>query len=317
MLSKLTDWFKSAKKILIIFHEFPDGDAIASSLALAASLRKIGKQADVVCRDIIPDVFKFLPGVNSIRQDFILADYDLVCAVDCGDIKRTGFAERIKIFASKKRKLINIDHHKRSDLHKLANLNYTDDNAAASVLLVEKIIKSLGVRIDRNMATLLLTGIYTDTGGFQHSNTCPKVYGLASQLLAHGAQLKKISYNISLNKKVSSLKLWGLVLTRARVNNCGIALSYITLNDIEKCGACHEDLAGVVNVINSIPESRLSILFTEVPDDKIKASIRTENNSVDVAKFAQYFGGGGHKKAAGFTIDGRIIESAGGSWGIE
>lgn len=317
MLSKLIAWFKEANRILIVFHEFPDGDAISASLALACALRQKGKNVSVVCKDPIPDVFKFLPEQECVNNDFIAAENDMMCVVDCGDIKRTGYAERVRSFACKQKKVANIDHHKRSDLHKIANLNYTDEKAAASALLVAEIIKALDIKIDKKIATLLLTGIYTDTGGFQHSNTCPKVYDLASRLLSHGAQLKSISRHISFNKKVSSLKLWGLALTRARVDNYGIATSYITKSDIQKCGADYEDLSGLVNVINSIPNSKLAILFTEIPGDQIKSSIRTENNSVDVARFAQYFGGGGHKKAAGFTIDGRIREGANESWRVE
>ena len=317
MLSKLISCLETADNTLIIMHEYPDGDAISSALVLYLMLGKMGKRVRVICKDDIPEVFNFLPHVDKIGNDFIMADYDTLCAVDCGDLKRTGFVDRIKIFARQKKRLINIDHHKRSDLHKLANFNFVDDSAAASAQLVEELMRELNFKIDRDIATLLLTGIYTDTGGFQHSNTNQKVYGLSSRLLACGAQLNKISRHIAFNKRVSSLKLWGLALTRVRISKNGIALSYIKHCDIAQCAAGYEDLAGVVNVINSIPNSKLAILFTEIPDGKIKASIRTEKSDVDVAQFAGFFGGGGHKKAAGFTIDGRIKESSNGAWVVE
>lgn len=317
MLSKLINWLSDAQNILILFHESPDGDAVASSLALAVALEASGKKVDCACPDTVPDVFRFLPGVERVKQDFILGDYDVVCTVDCGDARRTGFPDRLRGYANKNRKLINIDHHLKNDLHKVANLNFVNEKAAASAELVYEVIEALKVPIDRQMATLLLTGLYTDTGGFQHSNTCPRVYGLASKLLARGAQLNKISNNIVLNKKLPALRLWGLAMSRVRRNKYGIVVTYVTQKDFEDLGATTDDLAGVVNVINSIPEAVAVMLFAEQGDGSIKTSVRTENNDIDISKIARLFGGGGHKKASGFSLLGKIIAGEKGSWSVD
>ena len=317
MLTRLINRLTRASRVLILFHESPDGDGIASSLALGYVLREKGKQVDYACKDVIPNIFHFLPGVEQIRRDFILGDYDVVCTVDCGDARRTGFPDRIKEFAQRQKRLINIDHHLQNDLRKIANINYVDEGAAASAELVYAIIEKLDGKIDKRLATLLLTGLYTDTGGFQHSNTSPRVYILAARLLAHGASLGKISKNILLSRKFATLKLWGLAMARVQHNRWGFAVSYILQEDLSELGAESDDAAGIVNIINSIPEAKVSILFVELPDNLIKASIRTESDMIDVARLAYYFGGGGHKKASGFMVDGRIRVLRGGQWTID
>lgn len=311
MLKRLTNWLLQANNVLIIFHESPDGDALASSLALSRALNAKGIKNDIACKDQIPEVFCFLPGIEDVKKDFILGDYDVVCTVDCGDVRRTGYPERLKEFAQKKKRLINIDHHPRNDLHKIANINFTNDRTAASAELVYLILDYMEVNIDKYISTLLLTGLYTDTGGFQHSNTSPKVYGLASRLLAHGANLGKISKNILLSRKLATLRLWGLAMARIKQSKWGITTSYIRQDDIVKLGAVSDDVSGIVNLINSIPDAEIAILFTELPDGQIRASVRTENNNVDVSALARYFGGGGHKKAAGFTISGKMVLDGG------
>ena len=316
MLQRVVRWLDEATRVLIIFHEFPDGDGIASSLALARALKSLGKEADCVCKDPPPPVFSFLPGFNTIKSDFILAEYDLLCVVDCGDSKRTGFPERIKAFAQKKKKVINIDHHLKNDLHKTANLNLVDPKAAASAELVFRIVEALDAAIDKEMATLLLTGLFTDTGGFQHSNTSCEVYRLASRLLSRGARLRQLAQNIALNKPLAMLQIWGVALSRIWQTPHGMVVSLVTQDDIRRLGATVEDIAGAVNIINSIPDTKTTILLLEMPDGKIRASLRTEDDKIDVAALAAVFGGGGHRKAAGFTVEGSLRCDSSGRWQI-
>ncbi|HLB32002.1 MAG TPA: bifunctional oligoribonuclease/PAP phosphatase NrnA [Patescibacteria group bacterium] len=316
MLKRVAAWLGQASRVLIIFHESPDGDGIASSLALAHVLWERGKKVSLVCRDPVPPVFNFLPKVDTIATDFIVADYDVICTVDCGDAKRTGFPDRIRKFARTKKRLINIDHHLKNDLHKIANINLVDSQAAASAELVYQIINALGARIDKHLATLLLTGLFTDTGGFQHSNTTPRVFKLAAELLARGGQLRKVSKNVSSSKPLTTLQLWGIALERLWRTESGIVASLITQEDLRCVGAVADDIAGAVNVLNSIPQTKLAILLQEEANGKIKASLRTEEEGVNVAALAAYFGGGGHRKAAGFTVDGKLARSSGGVWCI-
>ena len=304
---KIIAKIQTIDNFLLMIHEEPDGDTVAATVALFLVLRKLRKKVSMVCKDEIPRPFLFLPEVEKIQKDILFGDFNCIIVIDSGDLKRTGFAERLKKFARVFKNLINIDHHPKNDLWKIANLNLVDQGASSAAEIVWQIIKRLPVSIDREMATAILTGIYTDTGGFKHSNTTPVTLEIASELLGYGAKLKTIAKNVALNKSVAALKLWGITLSRLHKNQeLEIVSSVITSHDLQTCGATYYDLAGVVNLMNSIPDSRAAMLFFETREGELRASLRTEKDNVDVGKIAKLFGGGGHKKAAGFTIDASI-----------
>ncbi len=301
---------------LLVIHQSPDGDTIATSLAMQMALKKLGKNVISVCKDEIPKPFLFLPEVDTVKNDFLVGDFDVIIVLDCGDLRRTGFPERLKEFAKHKKMLINIDHHPKNDLHKVANINLFDEEAAAVSEIVYDLLRMLHVKLDKDIATCFLTSLYTDTGGFKHSNITPRSLENASVWMAHGAKLKLITKNISLNRSVASLKLWGVALSRIRKNSFGLVASVVTREDIESVSATDADLSGVVNMINTIPGSKAAILLSETEDGKVKASLRTESEDIDVSRLAAIFGGGGHKKASGFTIPGQIEIADDGSWHI-
>jgi phosphoesterase RecJ-like protein len=312
MNNKVIAKIKKSENILLLTHENPDGDALGSILALSMSLKKINKKINAVCTDDIPTPFLFLPNISEVKKDFLLGDYDLVIILDCGDLKRTGFADRLKEFSLHKRKIINIDHHPKNDLHRISAINMIDYHASSTSEIIYRLITEMKIEIDSDISTCLLCGLYTDTGAFRHSNTTPTVLEISSILLKHGGRLKKISENISNGKTISALKLWGVAFSRIQKNEkLGLVSSFVTQKDIENCSATLNDLAGVVNMINSIPSTNAAILFSETEDGKIKASLRTESDKVDVSRLAKVFGGGGLKKASGFTIDGRLVEKNG------
>lgn len=316
LLDKFVSKIKNHQKILLMVHENPDGDTVAATTALFLGLRSMGKTVSMVCKDDVPRPFLFLPMVDLIQKDILFGDFEVIIVVDCGDLKRTGFAPRLKKFAQTFRNLINIDHHPKNDLSKIANINLLDQNVSSASEIVWEILKYLPVARTKDMATAILTGIYTDTGGFKHSNTSPQTLKVASELLLCGGQLKKITRNISLNKSVSALKLWGVALARLHKNQAlQIVSSVITRDDLKKCEASYDDLAGVVNLMNTIPDSKVTILFFETPEGAIRASLRTEKDRVDISQIARLFGGGGHKKAAGFTIN-ADLKMSGEEWEI-
>lgn len=303
-------------KILLIVHENPDGDTLASASVVYQVLKRLGKDVAIVCKDPIPKPFLFLPEIDKIQSDMLFGDYELIIVIDCGDSRRTGFDRRLKDFVRNKKTLINIDHHPKNDLHKIADINYVDQSASSTAEIIWELIDKMMVEVDKNIATALLTGLYTDTGGFKHSNTSTKTLQIAAELMHHGARIKLITQNVSLNKTVPALKLWGIVLERLKKHkDLKIVSSVITRKDLVSSGATDDDIAGVVNLMNSVSDSKAAILFYETEDGKIRASVRTEDDHVDVARLAAVFDGGGHKKAAGFTIDGKIKISADG-WKI-
>ncbi len=315
-IQRLEQWLVPAERILLIAHEHPDGDTISSVLAFRQALLSQGKTVVCVSRDSIPLPFRFLPGASSFTTDFFIGDFDLVITFDCGDARRTGFQDRLQQFSLQHRRLVNIDHHAKNDLQRIANLNIVDHTAAAATQVVYRVFRALGWPIDHNIATSLLCGLYTDTGGFKHANTTSEVLEIAADLLAHGGRLKEISRHMLNARSVPMLRLWGIVLERIRCHHeLGIVTSMVTLDDLRQCEADHDDLSGVVNLINTIPDMKIAILFAEQYDGYIRASVRTDAVGVDVARLAALFGGGGLKKAGGFSVSGRLLQN-GNNWQI-
>lgn len=316
LVDKFISKLKNYEKFLLMIHEEPDGDTLAASVAMYLALKKMSKKVWMVCKDDIPKPFLFLPKIECIKKDILFGDFEVIIVIDCGDLKRTGFSERLKKFAKVFKNLVNIDHHPKNDLWKIANINIVDQKASSASEIVWQILKKIPVEANGEIATAILTGIYTDTGGFKHSNTTAVTLEVASELLNYGARLKTITRNVALNKSVPALKLWGIALLRLHKNqNFQIVSSVITREDLKTCGATYYDIAGVVNLINSIPDAKVAILFFETPEGLIRASLRTEKDDVDVSRIAKLFGGGGHKKAAGFNIQAQL-KMNGSEWEI-
>ncbi len=303
----VTSVLKEKESFLLLVHCNPDGDSIASGLALGLVLRALNKSVDIVCRDTIPVPFQFLPDSLNIRHDFFLADYDVVVTLDCGDIRRTGFSRRLKELIRKKKKLlINIDHHPKNDLHVLATHNYIDTAAPATAALVYRLIQELDVPIDHKIATCLLTGLYTDTGGFKHANTSPEVLTMASELLSHGARLRDITKHIAQLSTVARLKLWGIALSRLQHHKqFDVISTFLTHDDLATVGATEGDIGGIVSLMGTIP-ARVSMLAFQTPQKIIQVRMRTKNKEVNLDKLAVYLGGGGQRKSAGFTCHGAM-----------
>lgn len=301
---------------LLICHERPDGDSIGSMLALGEILESYGKRVCLVSKDPVPPVFAFLPGAHKIKNDFLIGNYETIILLDNGDFRRTGFSDRLSKVNPHSIHIVNIDHHPKNDVWKVAAVNYVDPNVSSTCELVYQLVSGLGLEISPSVATALLTGIFTDTGGFQHPNTSRDVLTISSELLNKGAKLRTISSNIANNHSVEMLKLWGIALSRLTLDaELGLAYSILTQQDIKNAGASEHEVSGLVNIINAIPESRVALLLYETSDGKVKGSLRTESEAVDVGRIAAMLNGGGHKKASGFSIQGRL-EQVNDKWQI-
>ncbi len=316
--------FKELQKVLegktsflLLVHEDPDGDAIGAILSFGQYLLDKGKEVRMVSKDNLPTFFSFLNGDEEIDRDFLAGDYDVIILIDNGDLRRTGFAERISNAKKKGKTIINIDHHTQNDIWKIADINIAYPDYSSTCEIIYDILISDKYEINPKIATNLLAGIYYDTGGFQHSNTTQRVLRVVSELLQRGAKLRKISSNISQARSLGMLKLWGVALDRIVVlKKYGLAYSIITQNDIKNSGATEEEISGLVNLINTTAEAEASLLICEANNGKIKGSLRTESDKIDVSRLAKEMGGGGHKKAAGFSLNAKIIQD-GDNWRIE
>ena len=302
-ITNFEDLVVNAKKTLLLTHKNPDGDALGSLLALFLVLNRIGKNITPACADPAPENFHFLPGVEKIVQDFEATEFDLVIVLDCGDPHQTNFDKSKPELWDGSRKLIKIDHHTLATEWGDMKLVYPD--ACATCFILEKIFEELHVPIRPDVATCLLTGISTDTGSFQHSNTSPAVLRLAAKLLRAGANLVVFTKNVFQTTPISTMKLWGRVLDTVKQTKDSITLAVAQQKDFNETGAKISELAGVVNYVNAVPNAKFSILLTE-RDDLVKASLRTQREDVNVAKIASTFGGGGHTKAAGFAVSGKL-----------
>lgn len=305
---KIIDLINSHERFAILMHERPDGDTIACSIALAQVLRQLGKTAWCISRDAIPQPFLFLPDIDTIRHSLNDINYEVMFVLDCGDLRRTGFPDEVKNFARTAKKVVHIDHHQRSDLYKLANIRLFDGSASATGEVLYPLFHALPITITSDIATCLLTSLYYDTGAFKHANTTNNVLKLAAQLMHQGARLRAITDNVELSKSVSALRLWGVALSRVKKHpSLGIVSSVITQKDIKECQATENDVAGIVNLLNSVPDSKAAMLLTETEEGTIRASLRTESSNVDVSQLAALFGGGGLRRASGFTLPGKVV----------
>ena len=258
---------------------------------------------EIYCTDPPPEDMFFLPNSESIIHNFSIDDFDLVISVDCGADYMTALTDIYPQLFGGKFPLINVDHHPSND--NFGKWNLVDTSSASTTQILTELFQFLDIEISYKMATALLTGIYTDTGSFQHSNTTPRELKNAAFLQKKGASIHKITKNIFHTNKISTLKLWGRVLDRAYKDEEGITISHVSDLDFIETGADISDLSGVINYLNSVPDAKFSMLLTE-KDGKVKGSFRTMRDDVDLAKIASSFGGGGHVKAAGFTMPGKL-----------
>jgi phosphoesterase RecJ-like protein len=307
-LERINALLKKSSRILIFPHKSPDGDTIGSALAMYQVLLNMGKSPEIICKDEPPPEFHFMPCIEHVKKanpdlKEPQLNYDAYIILDAGADYMTGFHETHPELFNKSLEVINIDHHQSNNFFGKYNVVATDAPSATAILY--EMFQALHYPIDRHIATCLLTGIYTDTGSFMHSNTTAEILKIGSRLLAKGANLRSISKEIFNTTKLSTMRLWGRVMKNTTKTEEGVAMSVVTKKDFEDTGAGYSEMTGVVDYVNAVPNSKYSVILTE-KEDKVKASLRTLEEEVDVAKIAAEFGGGGHTKAAGFTLPGRL-----------
>lgn len=295
---------EAAKQIIIIPHQNPDGDALGSLSALTEHLRSIGKKPKLFCTTPPHKKFFFIKYISNIETDpDILKTDALIILLDSGDLRYAGVAK----FLEKDAEIVNIDHHPTNDNYGEYNLVSPESSSTAE--LIYHFFRHNRLPINHHIATALLTGIITDTDNFSNPATTTSALKAASELLRHGGNLNLINKWIIKNKTFNALKLWGVALSRLdKHENSQMIYTYITREDLKKLNASESEAEGIANFLNNLEEAKISLIVRETEDGKIKASFRTTQNNVDVAAMAKKFGGGGHKKAAGFIVDGDIKE---------
>ncbi|MFA4891526.1 MAG: DHH family phosphoesterase [Candidatus Gracilibacteria bacterium] len=236
-----------------------------------------------------------------------LDEYDLIITVDTAELPqlRKIYEDNPQMFHEIP--VINIDHHISNEHY--GKINYVDIMSASTTELLlplfEKMEEEFEIElIDEDIATLLLAGIITDTGSFQNSNTTPKAFAHAAQLIAYGARQQEIIQHIYKTKQLSQLKLWGRVLSKIQTDEkYKIVWSSVSQEDFKDTQSREEETGDIIDeLMTNAPGAEVILLLKERADNTISGSVRTTNPAVDASAIAEMFGGGGHGQAAGFRI---------------
>ena len=311
------DFLSGHKRFVLATHARTDGDDLGSMLALYELLGQMGKEAAPIARGGVPTSLKFLPNQGSVLEDVPESFFsaDALVLFGCYAPHRTEVDEIVNMVASGI-PILNIDHH--HDNSRYGTEALVDEEKSSVAELVYDFLISIGVTPNANMAKCLLTGMLTDTGSFMHANTRASTLHAAGNLLRSGARVDSI-YNFTFNcKDVKSLKAWGRALENTTINHVNqAAVCILTEEDLADLEPLSEDtFIGLVDTLNTIPDIKFAV-FARQEGEYIKGSIRSDEfKNVNVFKIAQMFGGGGHRLASGFKIQGKITRGDNGDWKI-
>lgn len=288
---------------LIVTHVRPDGDAIGSLLALRLVLLSRGKRVVAFCEDPVPNNLGFLPGSDRIVHSVMdVSEFDVVVFVDCGAPDRAGRSITLEKLAGTL--TVNIDHHVAEN--PFGDVYWVDREFSSTCEMLYEIFRQKGLEFTPDVATCLYTGILTDTGSFQFSNTTGRVLRIASSLVECGADPRAISENVFESATPQRLILLGKMLDTLRYHaNYRIASARLTQAMLQETAATTMDSEGFVNMLRQVKTVRVGVLFREDQDRRIHVGLRSKG-AVDVARFAKMFGGGGHVHAAACRLDGSI-----------
>jgi len=298
-----------ANNILLITHQNPDGDALGSISALGYWLDGINKPYANFCLTEASPKLNSLPHLMPVSTDHKIWEqkHDLIIVLDSGDLNYAGVAEYMNKVTHDP-VVINIDHHVSNN--RFGQHNLVIDTASSTTEILYHFFKYNNITINKNIAASLLTGLITDTENFSNPGTTINSLKIASELIHRGANFNLVKTWFIRDKSISTLKLWGSALSRlTKHEDLDIIYTYITREDFEKHQVSDMESEGVANYLNNLNEGKAALILKEMSDGKIKGSFRTTHDDVDVSQMAQALGGGGHKKASGFTLGG-TVESA-------
>jgi len=303
-MKRVIEAIKKYNSFLITAHVNLEGDSLGSQLAMKRLIEAMGKRAFILDSDKVPEHYEFLPGADEVLNDVEKKrDFDAAIVLDCPTLKRTG---RVKDIIYKKKPIINIDHHISNEM--FGDANWVDARASSAGEMVYKLFKETGKKITKETALSLYIAILTDTGSFNYDNTSSVTHEIAGELLGYGLEPASVSERVYERRSVEDIKLLGLVLSTIKVNKTGeIAYLEATCDMLKKTGADMAKSEGFINFARSIDNVKVAVLFKEDPKEKGKISISFRSKGeADVNSIASFFGGGGHVKASGCTIEGKL-----------
>ncbi len=312
-----------SQRPMIVAHRRPDGDALGAAVSLFLIFEHmrsthIAEQRSapfLYCVDQAEKALRFFYESDKFSQDINKAlDFnpDFIFFVDCGDLKQGGIPDVRDKFA--KAKIANIDHHASNTKYGDANLVIASASSTCEVLY--RFYKTAGIAIDTRVAAALFLGIFTDTNNFSNAATTPEALFAAADLWKRGIAASEIKNNLLQNKTISFLKLWGRAMERIKYSEeLKLASTYVTFKDLEELGISGDSVEGFSNFLNANLNVETVVVLKELDGGVIRGSLRTTNDDFDMSRLAKVFGGGGHKKASGFSINGKIKKN-GDSWSL-
>ncbi len=293
---KAKELILNAQTICLVGHTKPDGDAIGSIGALYHLLTEMGKEAYMIIPDITPK-FSFLPDIDKV-VDRIPEDkeIDLLICLDCSEIVKRTVLTTDDVARAKK--VLVIDHHKGVALE--GDVKIIDSEAPANCEIIYRLIKFMFMDISKNVATYLYLGIMSDTGSFNYERTTGNTYRIAGDLVDHGIDFIGICKKLNDTYSETKMTLMSKLVVNMETYFCGsLRISVLDEEDITKTYATEDDAEGLVRYLRGIEGTVVAVYFRWTPGGVYKVSVRTEE-PVDASKLAKEFGGGGHKRAAGF-----------------
>jgi phosphoesterase RecJ-like protein len=299
---------RAAPEVALACHVNPDGDALGSLLAASIGLSRLGKTTYPTwgaSPAAIPFSYAFLPAADTLVQPEDIPEVDTFLALDCGAEDRLG---NLVDKARASRVLVNVDHHPGND--DFGSLNIVVTTVSSTAELVTRLLQDLNVEIDKDIATCLYTGVVTDTGRFQHSNTTPETLRIAADLLELGVPAAEIGTEVFDSSPFGYLKLVGRVLDRAVLfEDVRFVYSWLTLADLAETGVAPDETDKLIDAVRSTRAADVAALLKEQSDGRYRVSLRSKGPSVGA--IARKRGGGGHELAAGFTapdVEQTVIE---------
>ncbi len=302
--SEIAETLRAARRVAVLGHVRPDGDAFGSQLALGLSLLQMGKEVAIWNEDGMLEKYRFLPGGELlVRPPGAPEEFDLGVALDTATQKRLGLAGEMV----RAPKWINLDHHPTNPAY--GDLNFIDPTSPATGQILYDFLSSEGFPIDPGIAENLFVAISTDTGSFQYSNTTARTFDIGGELIRRGVKVGRLSQLLYETYPRRRIELLRELLETMRFDGNGQVASFsLSLKQAGKLGALPEDNEGLIDHLRAIEGVIVAVFFEELLEGKVRVSMRSKKESADVAAIAQLFGGGGHKLAAGARVHGSLGE---------
>lgn len=303
-LKQFQTFIDTHQTFLLLGPKNTDGDTIGTNVSFAMYLEQLGKKAILYAPFPIDDKFHFLPWVDRFTSTFNPYEIDAIFTSDTAVPHLFAHTPDEEILFARKLPWVNLDHHISNTRY--GTLPILDFVSTSCSMILYDLLTDMGAYISPDMATHMLMSIYADSGSFIHPNTTDNTYQVAGELVAAGANQVEMARRLFLTNSTAKLLLWGKALERMHISKDGVLFSAVNHQDMLECGAEREDLDGLVDFMNTIP-NRVCVLLSEDGKGNVKGSLRTGTEDVDVNIIAQRFGGGGHKLAAGFTMKSKML----------